>query len=613
MFNRLKGAIDYVDQRFQEEQARARAAQGQTARSNSNARRTDARGPAAPSRNASIDRRPKDGPARNPDPNEFDPDLVIGDESELSLTNTPAPAKDTDASVEASVAGSGETTEGGKQSELPQDVRTKLRKLERLEFKYQELLRSYRIAHARVSAIEPFEAALRENTPLTSIGDPSALTEYLTQVNLKGDMVLDELKRVSAEKDTFRQRLEEAEAQTSKAWDEVAQLKSKSSMDVGRAENETKDKSGHESNLEAPAKTGAVSEKVKASTNTGDKDSADLFSYDDELPRVENELRQSQEEVQRLQGKVRTLKDDLESATDSTESMSRDLEEVTRELNNLRDFRKDAKAESDRLMAELEAADARYRKIEHEKQISDSADNEDNQARLRRLEGEIEELRRLNAESQKKNSQIDKLESELETAHQDLQKEKANNEVRASTAGKLIDTLREELTETRERVHTVSLRNEKMEKTLEDLEQRNIAPELEDTRPLDKDEPEKVEKDSAQGEVENTESGKKSKKKKRKAGKAATSEIPKPSLAAGDEINTLPIARSSTQLKEQLEKALTEAKKKDAAISRLESSSKIKLIDKRKSIFYATTLLIKVKNSSMPRRKSKSCKWKRMA
>lgn len=58
-----------------------------------------------------------------------------------------------------------------------------------------ELLRSYRVAHKRATAIEPFEKALRENTPLTSISEPAALIEYLNQLNLKGDMVMDELKR----------------------------------------------------------------------------------------------------------------------------------------------------------------------------------------------------------------------------------------------------------------------------------------------------------------------------------------------------------------------------------------------------------------------------------
>ena len=89
--------------------------------------------------------------------------------------------------------------------DLPIEVKQRLKRLDKLESKYGELLKAYRAAHARVQAIEPFEATLRENTPLTSIGDPSALAEYLTQINTKSGMVLDELKRVSSERDDFNQ------------------------------------------------------------------------------------------------------------------------------------------------------------------------------------------------------------------------------------------------------------------------------------------------------------------------------------------------------------------------------------------------------------------------
>ena len=67
-----------------------------------------------------------------------------------------------------------------------------------------ELLRSYRVAHSRAVSIEPFEKALKEHTPLAGISDPNALVEYLDQLNLKGDMVMDELKRVSTDRDEYK-------------------------------------------------------------------------------------------------------------------------------------------------------------------------------------------------------------------------------------------------------------------------------------------------------------------------------------------------------------------------------------------------------------------------
>src|SRR5258708_402052 len=98
-----------------------------------------------------------------------------------------------------------------------------------------ELLRSYRIAHARVGTIETFEASLRENTPLTSISDPSAFVEYLNQVNRKGDMVMDELKRVSKERDELNKNFEEAERRAKDASEEVARLQS---LTTGASESE---------------------------------------------------------------------------------------------------------------------------------------------------------------------------------------------------------------------------------------------------------------------------------------------------------------------------------------------------------------------------------------
>lgn len=122
------------------------------------------------------------------------------------------------------VAPAGMTT-----TELPADVRSKLRKLEKLESRYQgilyfsvddnalvylqtylELLRSYRVAHARAVSIEPFEKTLKENTPLVSISEPGALVEYLNQLNLRGDMVMDELKRVTTDRDDYKKKFEEA-------------------------------------------------------------------------------------------------------------------------------------------------------------------------------------------------------------------------------------------------------------------------------------------------------------------------------------------------------------------------------------------------------------------
>jgi hypothetical protein len=175
---------------------------------------------------------------KGPDPSEFDADFVIGDDESAVPSRSVTPRPETaEKCVEGNeTAGAAEKQQGAddavsvqsdastaaqRQEELPTEVRVRLRKLDRLESRYQDLLKAYRTAHAKVSLIEPFEASLRENTPSTSIQDPRALVEYLNQINLKGDMVLDELKRVTSERDDFKKKFEQSEQTTSELKNEL--------------------------------------------------------------------------------------------------------------------------------------------------------------------------------------------------------------------------------------------------------------------------------------------------------------------------------------------------------------------------------------------------------
>lgn len=149
---RFKGALGALDARIAEEQAKQRAASQQSpSRSSSVSKRPGSRA-ISPSRRAT---RPKDQDngnkeppsGRGPDPSEFDPDFVIGEDDEPSRAGTPRPKEKAEASDVTQTDNSGkDKEENGKeqardatlsgQAELPPEVRTKLRKLERLESKY---------------------------------------------------------------------------------------------------------------------------------------------------------------------------------------------------------------------------------------------------------------------------------------------------------------------------------------------------------------------------------------------------------------------------------------------------------------------------------------------
>ncbi len=262
-------------------------------------------------------------------------------------------------------------TAAQRNAELPTEVRVRLRKLGRLESKYQELLSAYRVAHARVQTIEPFEASLRENTPLTSISDPSALLEYLNQITLKSDMVLDELKRLTTERDDYCKRFNESEKGRQALKDEVLKLKQQEQDSDATAQQPVSPRQSHDfsnargsgnstaadrASVKSP--TPSMSSRIPSFSLFSPKSKAvkspreeketteEFFSYDNELPRLETELRERQTEIAGLKQQVSILQRDLSVARESTEGMVRSLESATRELHVHRDA--DEKHESAR-------------------------------------------------------------------------------------------------------------------------------------------------------------------------------------------------------------------------------------------------------------------------
>ncbi len=154
---RIKGAID---SRIAEEQARAKAASS-SSRSSSDIRRSSAARTESPSKKPRPKTKIQDDGTRGPDPSEFENAFIIGDESEdVSRVGTPAPPDGN--TKEALMAENGVSAEATSDSnelgkkkaseevpkpvastELPTEVRAKLRKLEKLETRYQGMSESH--------------------------------------------------------------------------------------------------------------------------------------------------------------------------------------------------------------------------------------------------------------------------------------------------------------------------------------------------------------------------------------------------------------------------------------------------------------------------------------
>jgi chromosome segregation ATPase len=407
---------DAIDSRIAEEQARQRV----VIQSASPSRSGSTAGRPSQSRNISPSKRPRPwertdlSTEKSPDPSDFDSDFAAGDESAKNVSRGDASEQLADGQTTelvGSIPKLPETSamEGGEMSapsqrseELPTEVRVKVRKLERLEGKYRELLRAYRVAHARVQSIEPFEASLRENTPLTSINDPNALLEYLNQITLKSDMVLDELKRVTAERDDYRNKSDESQKETQALKDQVLELKQqgrdsipltsqslspRQSYDFPSAQGSNTATTSNSPPIAVKSPTPSTSSRIPSFSLFSPKGKAvkspqdrketteEFFSYDNELPRLEAELQQRQTEIADLKKQVFSLQGDLHVARESTEGMVQSLEAATRELHLLRDSKENNESVKIELQIKIEELEQQLSSLRSHPTASEPADS----------------------------------------------------------------------------------------------------------------------------------------------------------------------------------------------------------------------------------------------
>ena len=312
---------------------------------------------------------------------------------------------------------------------------------------------------------------MRENTPLTSISDPSALVEYLNNMNLKGDMVLDELKRVSSDRDSFKQKFVEAEKKTQEALDEVASLRNSEAN--GTPKDAVKGVPTHEAvqpkelvngdplgvSLQSPttsaksrkgslASLSIFSPKSKPLESPAlEEKSEDLFSFDGELPRLEAEIKEKQATIEGLEGEVKTLRGDLAVTRESTQSMAGSLEEATRELNMLRD-RKDkleselkeqisnSQEEIDQVKADLQTAECQLHDLKTETQSRDTTMVENLTKQLNDAKEEVKRLQ-IRPSSEEQDRRVKELQAKVE----DLEAKITNLHADARLSEKRVETL----------------------------------------------------------------------------------------------------------------------------------------------------------------------------
>lgn len=498
MFQRLQKGLnlDFLDNKIAEEQEKQKQLQqqqgspGRVKRTPSNTGR--GRGGGSSKRTGSRLRVPdgRDGsPAsRSPDPDDF----VIGDDQSDSASTMSKAEGAGDDVARAKEGDAGNDDKGkGKQSatpnqavddgngELPLEVQQKLAKLEKYTTRYQgmftsgkyslhrdwhllfysqnstcvDLLRNYRTAHALNASIEPFEATLREHTPLTSIADPSALVEFLNQRSVQSSMVMEELKRISVEhgnalkeRDELKVKLDAAEKKAKEAFDDAAGL---------RKERE-----------EQKSLKDATNEHRNEPSNA--TSSNEFFSYDNEVSQADIEGQGQKPVTDEPTDEVAELRANNDELSTENASLRQDLDTARLDLASMESTVRERDADIIQLKEDLES-NAHDRKVAQEQELEAAAHSARTESELMDLTSRIKETQQNLDESNKA------LQEKAAAAEANLKKYEAEHAENLKNGSyvqreeKRIETLQNLVTTLKSQVRTAEEAKQSVERHAEDF------------------------------------------------------------------------------------------------------------------------------------------------
>ncbi|KAJ3561787.1 hypothetical protein NPX13_g8809 [Xylaria arbuscula] len=214
MFAKFKELRDGLERTMAEEQARLKASAEQKPDKNKNAPASLEGAPPAEFEKVFKDAldTPEESTASS-SPSDGSKPAASGSEAKPSDDDSHLKSKDAGPSNvgENNKTTAARTPETTTDSKLPPDVIKRLRKLDKIESQYTSLMRSYKIAHTRVSFIDDFEKALREHTQCSSIRDTEDFVQYVKTTKEKIDLSNEERRRISEEKQTLNEKHKELE------------------------------------------------------------------------------------------------------------------------------------------------------------------------------------------------------------------------------------------------------------------------------------------------------------------------------------------------------------------------------------------------------------------
>lgn len=365
---------------------------------------------------------------------------------------------------------------------------------------------------------------------------------------------MDELKRVSAEKEDLKKRHDAADVEIVTLKEKVAALEAvKPLPDAPDTDTTEKEETGTQTSppqsaVKSPVQSvlGIFSPKQKP---VKDEDAAgeDFFSYDDEIPQLQSEVESKSQEIQKLQTEISNLKEEMTIAKENSAGLVENLEQATRELSEVRDN----SAVGDSLQSQVTARDIEIKALSE---------------RLGQSETQLQELQaQLDKEKEATAAAIqDKEERLAETSSLQLELESGLKKVtEAKTA---LDTRIVDLT-----TEIKTLRHSKVEneQKIEDLKrQLLVAPPTPSTTAPS----ESLEVPTASTQA--SASSKKKNKKKKKGGAGGTASTSTETPAVPDDASQASSSPTVSELQAEITTLKQDVSDKDGQIERLSKQRK---------------------------------------
>lgn len=256
------------------------------------------------------------------------------------------PAKNQNLSKESELSTKGNAEQVLAESDLPKSVVKKLEKFDKYERLYPRLYDAYKVDKAKLSIVNAFEKAMRENTPCDGISDVNSFLDYLASLHSKSKVLQkalnDETKKsasFSREKKVYAKKLEIMAAKNNNLQKNLKGIESKldklsaENLKLSSAEEERiklqetvtplKDKIKHSDASTTPAERNYINRAQETDTTEYDDSKTDSVStLKEDINHLKDTLDNRDETIKKLEGILGKIKERQNVGSDEGESQN---------------------------------------------------------------------------------------------------------------------------------------------------------------------------------------------------------------------------------------------------------------------------------------------------